>query len=49
MSDREIVLVLSADEAEGIADILSMQWHDVTWRDLSEYLYTERDRVRNDA
>ena len=49
MSDREIVLVLSADEAEGIADILSMQWHDRGWRDLSECLYTERDRVRNDA
>ena len=49
MSDREIVPVLSADKAEGIADILSMQWHDRGWRDLSEYLYTERDRVRNDA
>ena len=48
MSDREIVLVLSADEAEGIADILSTQWHDRGLRDLSEYLYTERDRVRND-
>ena len=30
MSYREIVLVLSADEAEGIADILSMQWYDPT-------------------
>ena len=46
---EEIVLALGADEAEGLADLLSIQWHDKGWRDLSEYLYTELDRVRNDA
>ena len=43
MSDREIVLVLSADEAEGIADILSMQWHDRGWREFEALADVEYD------
>lgn len=44
---RPIVMALSVEEAEAIADLLAQQFNDRGFRDLSEWLYTEVENERN--
>lgn len=46
-SQRPIVVALSVEEAEAVADLLAQQFNDRGFRDLSEWLYTEVEKERN--